>query len=125
VLNDSGFVLRALREDLAAISGPLTALQLRELMVRAACTNIRLQPRPAYQSRLDLATGEYFITAEVPERFSIEADPGGRLYGELLDFSVRGILGAANADPERTASIRNGSYSFLSDSHKAFLPSCP
>lgn len=123
VLNDSGAALTALKDDLASISAPLTTLQLREVMVRMAHANIRLSPRPRYESQF--LAGDYEIVAHLPKSFSLDADPGGSLFGGLLDYAVRPILEGITSDASVLDAVKDGRYTFLFDEQRAFLPSCP
>ena len=85
VLNDACAVLSALSVELRRITGPLSSIQLRELLARMAFTNLHLVKRPKLLSGFDalwahpalpntvLATGEYAISAECPDMVEVEA----------------------------------------------------
>jgi hypothetical protein len=53
VLNDSGAVQTILHDSLRCLKGPLSSIQLRELMVRMAFTNIHLLHRPKFSSSFE------------------------------------------------------------------------
>src|SRR5579863_10680805 len=54
VFNDSTAVTGHLLRLLEKVGGPLSPLQLREIMVEAACCNLHLKERPQYASLVDL-----------------------------------------------------------------------
>lgn len=123
VLNDSGAALGVLDQVFKAITGPLTRLQLRELMVRMAYCNMLLEPRPRFQSELDLNTEDYVISAILPHAYSLADDPDSGLFGRLFYFSVGPILEAVKADPQTIAHVKEGRFTFLFDDCGTFLSS--
>ena len=135
VLNDACAVLSALNVDLQRITGPLSSIQLRELLARMAFTNLHLVERPKLLSGFEalyshpalpnivLATGEYAITAECPDMVEVEAVEPTKL-GTLLSFYVRGparaLLGAENGD-RLIAQLADGLHSTIFGDEGEFL----
>ncbi|MGH9613282.1 MAG: hypothetical protein ACRD4P_09415, partial [Bryobacteraceae bacterium] len=124
VLNDAGAVCGAMAHVFEALTGPLTRLQLRELMVRMAYCNMLLEPRPRYQSTLDLSTEDYVINADLPGKFSLVDNPDPGLFGRIFYLSVGPILEAVKAKPETLAQVKEGRFTFLFDEDGRFLSSC-
>ena len=125
ILNDSGAVLRSMEEVLNAITGPVTRLQLRELMVRMAHRNMLLEPRPRFYSNIDIATEEYVIDAELPEKAKFIEDPDPALFGKLFYHAVGPILEAVpdRSGPNSVEHVKEGRYTFLFDETGNFLSS--
>lgn len=83
VLNDSRASLGVVQETLKKIAGPLSPLQLREIMVRMAAINIRLAERPRFSSSLDLLTEAYEISGESTSEIRVEDMDADRL-GQMM-----------------------------------------
>ncbi len=135
VLNDACAVLSVLNVDLRRITGPLSSIQLRELLARMAFTNLHLVKRPELRSGFDalyghpalpnivLAPGEYVISAECPDMVEVEAVEPKKL-GTLLSFYVRhparALLGAENGDC-LIAQLADGLHSTIFGEEGQFL----
>jgi hypothetical protein len=104
VLNDSCAVWSLMQDDIRRIAGPLSSIQLRELMARMAYTNMRLRYRPQQYSAFEalyshpdlpstlMSRGAYAISAHLPELESLEINT--EELGKLLGFYVRSAAGA-------------------------------
>jgi len=127
VLNDSGCVRSWLDKALRRIGGPLSSLQLRELMTRMAFINIHLTDRPQYRSEFEgvfhnpdypnllLAPGPYTIGAVLPETFSVEK-VSPEILGKMLVHNLEGPIGALLPPNAREASLNSmadGQHSFI------------
>ena len=55
VFNDSGGAMNYLWQKLEKINGPVSELQLREIMVDLAYLNLHLKERPTSHTEFDLA----------------------------------------------------------------------
>jgi hypothetical protein len=64
VLDDACAVQNILNDELSSLRGPLSSIQLRELLVRMAITNIRLTERPRFKSSFD----QLWLNPEVPNK---------------------------------------------------------
>jgi hypothetical protein len=124
ILDDCGAVMGAMEHVFKALGGPLTILQLRELMVRMAYCNMLLQPRPRFLSAFDLEAERYVIDAEIPDEFSLIEDPDPGLFGRLFDFAVGQIIAGLppdQANPQTAAHVKEGRFTFLFDDNGKFL----
>ncbi len=135
VLNDSGFVRGYLDNGLSTITGPLSSLQLRELMVRMAYTNMHLIERPKYHSGFEgtydhphrdglaIADCPYEMTAALPEKAEIEeVDP--RVLGDLLVSYLKGPIDSLVPEEDRETLITHmadGMHSLIFDPEIGFL----
>jgi hypothetical protein len=120
-LNDSGFAMGSLGETLEKIAAPLTRIQGRELLAKLCHRNLSLEPRPRYHSEIDFETGEYHITAEIPEDVHLIEDHQPRLYGAIMAFLVSDILEGTRTDSQILQFIREGRYTFLFGEDGTFL----
>lgn len=113
VLNDGCAALCAYRDKPAVIGGPLSPIQLREIMVRLAYLNVRLVNRPQFYSDID-ARGSVAIGATLPDMFDLkEGKP--EEFGRLFYESVRDIIdGVANHHAVRDK-VLSGTFTFLRD----------
>jgi len=121
VLNDSGVVNGAMRDEIAKITGPLTVLQGRELLARYSHWNLSFEPRPEYISNMDFQSGEYAIEAVLPDGVTLFEEPGVERYGKMLHYFVREILERTGTDPEIMEYVRQGHYSFLFKEDGTFM----
>lgn len=87
VLNDSCAVWNLMRDEIGRVAGPLSSIQLRELMARMAYANIHLRRRPRQYSAFKdmyyhaglpntlMAHGTYTISADHPDTLdALEVD---------------------------------------------------
>jgi hypothetical protein len=90
VLNDCGYVWRLVLKYLSRISGPLSAIQLREVAARLAYGNELLVSRPIFWSELDQEQS-LTIRAAPPKILEIgEVDQSALV--KLIDSQCRPIL---------------------------------
>jgi hypothetical protein len=82
VFNDSCGVMNGLMPRLRRIEGPLSALQLREVMTDLAFVNLHIKERPKFRSEWDRSAESIEIKAEIPTLFELSE----------LDYGVRGAL---------------------------------
>lgn len=100
VLNDSGASANFLRDIsitadkqplLSKITGPLSRIQLREIMIHFAYTNIRLDRRPEFSTEIDRETELCTLEADIPAEFELrEGDTS--FYGRLLFSACQNAL---------------------------------
>jgi len=121
VLNDSGFAAQGLSDVLGKITGPMTILQSRELLVRFCHCNLGIEPRPKYRSNIDLRTGDYNIEAIIPEEIAFFEHPRREQFGQLMAFFVRDILEGAGTESRVLDYVREGRYTFLFGEDGEFL----
>lgn len=119
VLDDSGAAGGLFWSHLEKISGPVSELQLREVLVDLACLNAQLKTRPTFFTQLDLERKSARLTARRP---ALELLPPDRkMRGELLLYAVRHLLPAPVGAADLAGAIRSGEYTFLFDGNGAFL----
>ncbi len=135
VLNDSNAVASNFSESLNRLAGPLSSLQLRELMTRMAIANIHLAKRPTYRSDFEdvyanpelpnelQSKGAYTISAILPEAPVLEK-LNEQMLGEMLLFNLEGLIRSLmpEQDQERLlAALARGNISFIFDDEGNFL----
>ena len=123
VFNDSGAALRYFWQTLEKITGPLSSLRLRELMVHLAYLNLHLKRRPVFHTECDIINETCHIVATVPELDLQKLDRKTR--GALLYEAVRDVLPKINF-PGRTSeevvvAIKSGTLTFLFDDEGNFI----
>jgi len=121
VMNDSGLALGSLNEMIKKITGPLSFVQGREILALLCHRNLSLEPRPAYSSEFDPTTGEYQITADIPDNIHLIDDPRPELARRDHSFFVKDILEGVGADPKSLGHVKAGEYSFLFGDDGKFL----
>jgi hypothetical protein len=118
-LNDSQALVSVLQEFLKSIAGPLSPLQLREMMVRMAVININLAERPRFYSDLNLLTEAYEIGCERPSEIRVEEMDDVRI-GEMMHH-ICGPLVAGHPDEAKIReNLKTGLYTFLFDDKGGF-----
>jgi hypothetical protein len=135
VLNDSCAVWNLMQECIARLGGPLSSMQLRELMARMAYANIHLPRRPQQYSTFEdlyahadlpntlMAGGTYTIGANIPD--TLDAPEVDSLeQGKMLAFYVKGPA-EANLGKERCEGLmkqlEDGLHSLIFDGEGKFL----
>jgi hypothetical protein len=119
VLNDSQASLSVVQETLKKIAGPLSPLQLREIMVRMAAINIHLAERPRFSSSLDLLTEAYEISGERPSEIRLEDMDHDRI-GKMM-YHICGPLLVGHPDKaEILENLKTGHYTLLFDDKGGF-----
>lgn len=121
VLNDAGIASHCFRDQLQRIDGPLSPVQLLEVMSYLAHINVRLKTRPTFVSKITV-DDRYHISAHVPR--VVELESGGReVYGEIFYHCTAHWL-VAFRNPSIDAireQVRAGDYTFLFDANGRFL----
>jgi len=118
-LNDSQASISVLQGFLKGIAGPLSPLQLREIMVRMAIININLGERPRFHSNFDLFTEAYEIGCEGPSEIRVEEMDDGRI-GEMMHH-ICGPLVAEHPDKAKILeNLKTGRYTFVFDDKGEF-----
>ena len=123
VFNDSGGAMAYFWQRLQRITGPVSDLQLREIMAELAFLNLHLKERPTFRTECDLAAQECRIVGERPELGLNELDP--RLRGVLLSHAVRDALPYLHfngrTQEEVQEALVNGTLTFLFDDDGRFI----
>jgi hypothetical protein len=123
VFDDSGGAMSIFWQKLRKINGPVSEMQLREIMVELAYINRHLKERPTFHSELDLVREECRIVATRPVLQLSKMDR--RVRGELLHYAVDFALPQLNvvgrSREEVLASIKAGTFSFLFNDNGEFI----
>jgi hypothetical protein len=123
VFNDSGAVNGWCWQKLQKITGHLSDLQLREILVEFAYLNLHLKERPTFQTECDSLTETCRI---VGHRGSLDLDPmDSRVRGKLLHHVFRDILpytrNSQATNEEVLEAVKAGNFSFLFDEAGEFI----
>jgi len=121
ILNDSCACFSLEKDRLfTRIKGPLSPLQIREVMTRLGYLNLLIKKRPRFHS--EFIDGSYRISATHPDKIEVnEWDP--KEYGRALNFACAGQLDRCrNPDIETIKEhVQNGRYTFLFDQNGDFI----
>jgi hypothetical protein len=119
VFDDAQASLSVVQETLQRIAGPLSPLQLRELAVRMAVTNIYLSERPRFSSNFDIVTEEYEIGGQRPAEIQIE-HVNDEVVGKMMHH-ICGPIVIENPDKAQILeNLKTGHYTFLFDDKGRF-----
>lgn len=121
VLNDSSAALSQFMSDVRKLTGPLSPLQLREVLAHLAYINVKLTERPEFRSSID-PDGTYRIKGAHPPQVVL-APHSEDEFGEIFYASTQDVvrrLHQANA-AEMLAHIRGGRWTFLFDDEGRFI----
>jgi hypothetical protein len=123
VFNDSGAAMSWFWQRLQKITGPLSELQLREIMVDFAYLNLSLRERPTYESECNINSEVCRITAN---RGSLDlTDSDLAMRGRLMHHAFKDILPYLrhrNATNEQVLeAVKAGTFTFLFDDHGKFI----
>lgn len=121
VLNDAGIARHYFQSQFERITGPLSPIQLREVMGNMAYINTLIKTRPRYGS-LVTWDDRYTIYAEVPNSVELNKyEQHG--FGEMLYACTADLLGKfRNPDIEAIKrNVRAGQHTFLFDRDGTFL----
>ncbi|HVV65682.1 MAG TPA: hypothetical protein VHC42_09440 [Rhizomicrobium sp.] len=125
VFNDSAAVTNHLLSVTEGIAGPLSSVQLRELLVEAACCNLQLKTRPVFQSAINLAREHAEIIAAIPSN-QPEFEPRDfNLRGKMMETVFRDLLTRGQFEghtrEEFLSKVRDGRATFLYDDNGQFI----
>jgi hypothetical protein len=123
VFNDSGGAMNYFWQKLEKISGPVSKLQLREIMVELAFLNLHLKERPTFYTEYNVANEQCRIVGKRPKLDL--ADMDGQTRGQLLHHAVRFALphirGLGRSGEEILEALKAGKLSFLFDDDGKFI----
>lgn len=123
VFNDSGGAMGYFWQVLQKITGPVSELQLREILVELAFLNLHIKERPTFRSELDLKRELSRIVALRPELGLAELDYG--LRGQLLHHAVKDAFPhlrfPGRTEDEIQEAMKAGKLTFLFNDQGAFV----
>ena len=123
VFNDSGGAMNYFWQKLEKISGPVSDLQLREIMVELAYLNLHLKERPIFHTEIDPVNEACRIVGTRPKLGLMEMDR--RVRGKLLHQAVKHALphirSQGKSEREVLEEILAGNLSFLFDDGGEFI----
>ena len=122
VLNDACAAINILWESIQRLTGPLSALQCRELLAHFSYANILLKNRPKFYSVVNRASETLTISVEHSE-FNETSEFKASEFGHVLYSVVSSTIDAVPfSDPaEAHEHIRQGRWTFLFDSNGEFV----
>ena len=122
VLDDSCACAHFFSDHFNRITGPLSPLQLREVLSHLTLLNAKLKYRPKYTTKLDRADGSMQIVAKLPESMELEdhtpEEIGEILYANVAEYVERMQTPDENFTEEN---VRRGMYHFLFDENGKFI----
>jgi len=97
------------------INGPLSPIQLREMVVRMAVQNLLLEERPFFSSELDLEHEECAIVAHRPPtiRFAVPTAENTELIGRMMQQQCGPMIPEGPEKDITMEQMASGYYSFL------------
>lgn len=122
VLNDACGALNLFLNICQKIAGPLSPIQLREVVAHLAFINLHLEERPQFYSKFDPQQQLYIISANLPQRPALinykQTD-----FGEILYYCCKEMISKLkNKDIDFIKNkIKEGEYTFLFDENNFFL----
>lgn len=123
VFNDSGAAMNYFWQKLEKIKGPVSELQLREVMVELAYLNLHLKERPTFHTQCDPLNKKCRIVGRRPELALHKMDR--RIRGELLHHAVRDVIPymtvAGRTEKEVVDAISAGNFTFLFNDDGEFI----
>jgi hypothetical protein len=123
VFNDSCGAMSYFRRKVHKITGPVSELQLREIMVELAFLNLHLRERPQFHSEFDLVNETCRIIAARPELGLVALDR--RVRGALLYNAFRDVLPdvplIGRTEQEKWEELKAGNLTFLFDDDGKFI----
>lgn len=123
VLDDSCGAMSYFWQKLEHISGPVSELQLREIMAELAYLNIHLKDRPVFQTQFDFSNEASQIIVKRPELSLKDLDK--KIRGKLLRNAIKHALPhiqiPGKSHEEFLEALDSGNLSFLFDDHGKFI----
>jgi hypothetical protein len=122
VLDDSGAAAYFFSEQFKRITGPLSSLQLREVLSHLTLINLKLKYRPTYYTLVNSYKNKVFLCAALPENMELEGFESEE-FGDILFANVSSWMDIIESpDGEfNEKNIREGRYHFLFDENGKFI----
>lgn len=124
VFNDSGGAMNWFHQKYERITGPVSALQAREIMADLAFLNLHLEPRPDFHTETNLAAETARIVATrspTPEMRDLDYGIRGALLDMAIGHAIPNIRVPGQTAEEISAAIKMGNFTCLFDIDGKFL----
>ena len=114
--------LNLCRDYLSKICGPLSTLQLRELLAVLSNVNLCLKNRPRFGSRFNHELEHYSIFSDASGSIEIENPPPDQ-YGTILHYCCQEFIPFINNEFDINIEnyLKEGRWSFLFDQDGKFV----
>jgi hypothetical protein len=124
VFDDSNGALSMFYPRLERFTGPVSDIQLREVMVELAFLNMHIKERARFATHIDLETEELRIVAFRPPQVVL-SDMDYAMRGSMLMYAVKDFVPAIRVPgatrEEIEAAILEGKFTFLFDDEGKFV----
>jgi hypothetical protein len=120
VLDDSGAAAHFYSERMEGITGPLSKLQLREVLSHLTLLNLKLKYRPSYRTEINISTGKISIAAELPDLMEL-AEHTREEFGHILHSNIFEYIGAMDDPDFNNKNVLSGKYQVLFDKDGKFI----
>ena len=118
VLDDSCAALNLFSNQMKRITGPLSPIQLREVISHLAFLNIKLKYRPTFSTKVNPSECRVYIAAHIPDSLELEEytaeEFGEYLYSNVSQINIPELL-------DNMENIKLGYYHFLFDENGKFI----
>ena len=124
VFNDSGGALSSYESRLSKITGAVSEVQLREIMVELACRNQHIKVRPEFCSKFDMENERYRIVAKRPKQLELmELDRSirGELLHHTFEYALPSLQVTGRTKEEILEAMESGKFSFLFNDDGEFI----
>ena len=124
VFNDSGGAMTFFSQRLIRITGAVSELQLREIMVDLAFLNQHLKLRPEFYSEFDMENERYRVLAKRPkqaELVELDYTIRGELLHHAFGYALPKLRVAGRTKEEILEAIGSGTFTFLFDDEGEFI----
>ena len=124
VFNDSGAAMTFFLQRLEKITGAVSELQLREVMVELAFLNQHLKVRPTFYSEFDMGKETYRVRARrppQPELVEMDYTLRGDLLQRAFGYALPVICADGYTAEEFRAAMESGAFTFLFDDDGKFI----
>lgn len=123
VFDDTGAALNCIHPKLAKITGPLSDVQLREVLAELAYINMLLKTRPTYKTSAELETEILKFVATRPQLALKDPDLAlrGKVLRAVLGGGVNQIRVEGHTPAEISAAVDAGTVTFLFDGEGRFI----
>lgn len=123
VFDDTGAALNCIHPKLAKITGPLSEVQLREVLAELAYLNMLLKTRPTYKTHAELETEILKFVATRPQLALKDPDLAlrGKVLRAVLGDGVDQIKVEGHTPADVSAAVDAGTVTFLFDGEGRFI----